>query len=175
MAAGGFFFFPLSHYIGRSSTIFWSLVGAFLSQIWAAVMVHQNDYNSFIVSRFFGGLFGSITGVLCPRILVDMFFLHQRGSAFTIFYWCFDFGTVAGPTISAFISAKTSWTAALVGFTLFPVFFFLHDTSWNRDVGASTSPAPAGFLANRFATFGKTHSENDIQTDCESPPVNAAT
>lgn len=159
MAAGGFFFFPLSQLIGRSSAIFWSLVGTFLSQIWAALMVHQNDYNAFIVSRFFGGLFGSITGVIGPRILVDMFFLHQRGRAFTIFHWCFDFGTVAGPTISAFISSKTSWTyaywwtIALVGFTLFPVFFFLHDTSWNRYVGAINSPAPTGFFTNRYVTF----------------------
>jgi MFS family permease len=75
-------------------------------------MTHSNDFNAFIVSRFFGGFFGSITGVLGPRILVDLFFLHQRGRAFTVFHWCFDFGTVAGPTISAFIDAKTSWTNA---------------------------------------------------------------
>jgi MFS family permease len=159
MAAGGFFFFPLSRIVGRSSAIFWSLIGALLSQIWAALMIHQNEYNSFIVSRFFGGLFGSITGVLGPRILVDLFFLHQRGRAFTVFHWFFDFGTVAGPTLSAFISAKSSWTyaywwtAALVGFTLFPTFFFLHETSWNREAGAINTPAPTGFFANRFATF----------------------
>jgi MFS family permease len=159
MATGGFFFFPLSNLIGRSSAIFWSLVGSFLSQVWAALMIHQGDYNSFIVSRFFGSLFGTITGVLGPRILVDLFFLHQRGRAFTIFHWSFDFGTVAGPTISAFISANTSWTyaywwtAGLVGFALFPVFLFLHDTSWNRENEAINRPLPGGFLANRFATF----------------------
>jgi MFS family permease len=159
MAVGGFFFFPLSHIIGRSSAIFWSLIGALLSQIWAALMVHKNDYYSFVVSRAFGALFGSITAVLGPRVLVDLFFLHQRGRAFTAFHWCFSFGTVAGPTLSAFISSAGSWTytywwtAGLLGFTLFPVFFFLHETSWNRNVDGVNIPAPQGFFANRFSTF----------------------
>jgi MFS family permease len=100
MAAGGFFFFPLSHKVGRSSAIFWSLVCLLLSQVWASLMTDPSDFNGFIVSRFFGGCFGTIAGVLGPRILVDLFFLHQRGRAFTVFHWCFDFGTVAGPTLS---------------------------------------------------------------------------
>jgi MFS family permease len=103
MAAGGFFFFPLSHKIGRSSAIFWSLLFLLLAQVWASLMVHSTDFKGFIVSRFFGGALGTIAGVLGPRILVDMFFLHQRGRAFTVFHWCFDFGTVAGPTISVCI------------------------------------------------------------------------
>jgi hypothetical protein len=82
MAAGGFFFFPLSYIFGRSSAIFWSLIGTMLSQVWASQMTHASTYNGFIVSRFFGALFGSFTGVLGPRILIDLFFLHQRGKAY---------------------------------------------------------------------------------------------
>ena len=159
MAAGGFFFFPLFHLVGRSSAIFWSLVGTLLTQIWASLMTHPNDFNGFIVSRFFGGFFGSITGVLGPRILVDLFFLHQRGRAFSVFHWCFDFGTVAGPTLSAFIDAKTSWTNAykwtsgLVGFALLMVFVFLHETSWYREPGSVNPSPPKSFMPNRIATF----------------------
>lgn len=153
-------FLPLSHIIGRSSAIFWSLIGTLLSQIWAALMIHREDYDSFIVSRAFSGFFGSVTAILGPRILVDLFFLHQRGRAFTVFHWCFSFGTVAGPTLSAFISASRSWTdaywwtAGLVGFTLFPVFFFLHDTSYDsRTNNIGGVQAPIGFWSNRLATF----------------------
>jgi hypothetical protein len=53
-----------------------------LSQVWASQMTHASTYNGFIVSRFFGALFGSFTGVLGPRILIDLFFLHQRGKAY---------------------------------------------------------------------------------------------
>ncbi|KAE9379667.1 MFS general substrate transporter [Stipitochalara longipes BDJ] len=159
MAAGGFFFFPLSHIIGRSSAIFWSLVGTLLSQVWASQMTRASDYNGFIVSRFFGAFFGSVVGVLGPRVLIDLFFLHQRGRAFTIFHWCFDFGTVAGPTLSALIAAHTDWTytykwtAGLVGAAIILVFLFLQETSWNRAKGATNTPSPAKFLASRIATF----------------------
>jgi MFS family permease len=122
-------------------------------------MIHRNDYNSFIISRMFGAFFGSVTTVLGPPILIDLFFLHQRGRAFTVFHACFNLGAVAGPTISAFISAKSSWTytywwtVGLVGVTLFSVVFFLHDTSWDREANAINKPLPNGFFANRFETF----------------------
>jgi MFS family permease len=159
MAAGGFLFFPLSHAVGRSSAIFWSLVGTLLSQIWAALMIHRNNYNAFIVSRVFGAFFGVITALLGPGILVDMFYLHQRGRAFTVFHCCFSFGTVAGPTLSAFVGASGSWTGAywwtagLVGGTLVPVFWFLENTTWDRGINAINITAPEGFLANRLATL----------------------
>lgn len=122
-------------------------------------MTHEDQFNAFIVSRFFSGFFGGVTGVLGPRILVDVFFLHQRGRAFTAFHWCLNFGTVAGPTISAFISANRSWTpefwwtVGLLGFTIICCFLFMHETAWDRTPGAANAPAPEGFLANRFATF----------------------
>jgi MFS family permease len=159
MAVGGFLFFPLSHAIGRSSAIFWSLVWTLVSQIWAALMIHRDNYNAFIVSRVFGAFFGVITALLGPGILLDLFYLHQRGRAFTVFHCCFNFGTVAGPTLSAFVSASGSWTGAywwtagLVGGTLVPVFWFLEDTTWDRGIGALNINAPGGFLANRLATF----------------------
>jgi len=159
MAAAGFFFFPLSHVIGRSSAIFWSLIGTLLSQIWAALMTREDQYNSFVVSRFFAGFFGSVTASLGPRVLVDLFFLHQRGRAYTIFHWCFDFGTVASPTISALITANSSWTntykwtAGLLGFTIILFFIFMHETWWNRNPGAKNPEPPKSFLANRIATF----------------------
>jgi hypothetical protein len=52
MAAGGFFFFPLSHMIGRSSAIFWSLIGTMLSQVWASQMTHTNDYTPVLLKYY---------------------------------------------------------------------------------------------------------------------------
>ena len=122
-------------------------------------MDHKSQFNAFIVSRFFSGFFGGVTGVLGPRILVDLFFLHQRGRAFTAFHWSLNFGSVAGPTLSACISSKRSWTLefwwtiGLLGATIIGVFLFLHETSWQREAGAPNVPAPEGFIANRIATF----------------------
>ncbi|RFU34879.1 hypothetical protein B7463_g1455, partial [Scytalidium lignicola] len=159
LASGGFFFAPLSFRFGRSSVIFWTLIGCLLTQIWATQMVHENDYNSFIASRFLSGFFGGVTGVLGPRILHDLFFLHQRGRAFTAFHWCFNFGSVAGPTLSAFIASGRSWTlefwwtVGLLGASIIFVFLFLHETAWVREKGGANPDPPTSFIANRFATF----------------------
>lgn len=159
LATGGFFFAPVSFKLGRSSVIFWTLIACLLTQVWAAMMIHRNQFNGFIVSRFFSGFFGGVTGVLGPRILVDLFFLHQRGRAFTAFHWCLNFGSVAGPTLSAFISSNRSWTlefwwtVGLLGFTVILCFLFMHETSWVREPEALNPAAPEGFVANRFATF----------------------
>jgi MFS family permease len=84
---------------------------------------------------------------------------RSSGRAFTVFHWCFDFGTVAGPTISALIAAHTNWTytykwtAGLIGAAIIPVFFFLEETSWGREEGAVNIPPPVNFFAGRIATF----------------------
>lgn len=159
MASGSYFLAPLSYKFGRSSLVFWTLVCTLLCQIWAALMTHHNDYNSFIVSRFFSGFFGSITCAVGPRVLVDLFFLHQRGRAFSVFHFCLNLGPAAGPTLSAFISSTGKWTlefwwtVGLVGGAVICVFLFLHETSWDREPGAVNIIAPEGFLANRWATF----------------------
>jgi MFS family permease len=159
MVVGATVFFPLSHKLGRSSATFWSLVGLLGCQIWSALMTNKTQYAAFMGSRFMSGFFGTVTGVIGPRVLVDLFFLHQRGRAFTIFHWWFDLGTVAGPTLSAFIASTGSWTyafwwtAGLSGLALITSFFFLHETAWDREPGAINPDIPQSFVANRIATF----------------------
>lgn len=160
MAVGGFFFLPLSHKIGRSSAVFWSLLGLTLCQVWSGLMTGKGDYSRFLGSRFMSGFFGTVAGVIGPRVLVDLFFLHQRGRAFTIFHYCFDFGTVAGPTLGAFVESAGSWTflywftTGLSCLALIVGFLFLHETAWDREPGADHSRAPPeSFVANRIATF----------------------
>ncbi|KAF5876774.1 putative polyamine transporter protein [Botrytis fragariae] len=163
MIAGSLILFPLSHKFGRSSVIFWSTVGVFITQVWAACMTDSTQYAPFLASRVMAGFFGTIAGILGPRILFDLFFLHQRGRVFTYFYWAFDFGTVAGPTLSAFISTAGKgswtyafwWTAALAALAAIMVFLFVHETSWDRSEGADNSAiaTPDGFIASKLATF----------------------
>ncbi|OCL10283.1 MFS general substrate transporter [Glonium stellatum] len=159
LASGGFFLAPLAHKFGKSSIIFWSLVGCFAAQIWAPCMTGRENYNAYVVSRFVSGFFGGLIPVLGPRILVDIFFLHQRGRAFTAFHMSLDFGTLVGPTFSAFISAKTNWPAeywwsvALIAVSAICVFLFIEDTSYDRTPGAVNAKPAKTFLQNRLATF----------------------
>lgn len=159
MAAGPFFFAPISHLLGRSSVIFWCILCTLVCQVWGAVMTHSDDYIPYIISRLFAGFFGAVPTVLGPRIVTDIFFLHQRGRAFTALHMAFLFGTIAGPTFSGFISADVFfpvefwWTVGLLGFTLICCFLLLEETGFDRRCLENNPEIPRGLVANRFATF----------------------
>jgi MFS family permease len=164
MIAGALILFPLSHIFGRSSVIFWSTVATCASQIWAACMTHSTQYVPYLGSRFVAGFFEVSAGILGPRMLFDLFFLHQRGRAFTYFHFALEFGTVASPTLSAFISTAGHdpswtyafwWTAGLTALAAIMVFFFVYETAWDRSEGADNDSiaTPEGFFASKIATF----------------------
>lgn len=159
MAAGPFFFAPISHLLGRVSVIFWCVLFTLVCQVWGAVMTHPNDYIPYIMSRLFAGFFGAVPTVLGPRIVTDLFFLHQRGRAFTALHMAFLFGTIAGPTFSGFVSADSYfpvefwWTVGLLGFTLICCFLFLEETGFDRNCLDKNPSIPHDWVRNRFATF----------------------
>jgi MFS family permease len=159
LASGGFFYSPLSHKFGRSSVIFWAVLGCLATQIWAPLMTGEHQYWPYFVSRYFAGFFGMVVSVLGPRYLVDLFFLHQRGRAFTILHLALNFGASAGPTFSGFIAANNSWTieywwsVGLLGFTAFLVLLFLEEAGFDRTEGATNVIPPDSFLQNRIYTF----------------------
>jgi hypothetical protein len=122
-------------------------------------MTHPSDYIPYVMSRLFAGFFGAVPTVLGPRIITDLFFLHQRGRAFTVLHMAFLFGTIAGPTFSGFVSAHSYfpvefwWTVGLLGFTLICCFLFLEETGFDRVCLEKNPDIPNGRIANRIATF----------------------
>lgn len=80
------------------------MIATAVCTIWAAVSTSASSYESFVVSRLFGCLFGSAAtcrkfqaatkrqeGSVADSLLVgasfitDMFFLHQRGKCFSFY------------------------------------------------------------------------------------------
>ena len=163
LAAGPYLFPFFTLRMGRCAVIFWTIVGLFICQIWAAVMTHHSNYTGYILSRLMAGIFGSVVGVVGPRIVVDIFFLHERGRRFAIIFTVNSFGSVVGPTLSGFISAQTSWpveywwTLALLGLVLISCLCVLEETGFERDDRAvspkSWPDLPQGWAARRLATF----------------------
>ena len=100
---------PLAQAFGRSAVIFWCLLFAMACAIWSACMTGKGDYERFVASRLFDGIFGSIPSIVGVGGVYDMFFLHERGKAYAIFHVSFLFGTVAGPTFGGFIVDHTRW------------------------------------------------------------------
>ena len=122
-------------------------------------MTGEHQYNAYLVSRYFAGFFGMVVSVLGPSYLVDLFFLHQRGRAFTVLHLALNFGASAGPTFSGFMAANHSWTieywwsVGLLGVTAVLVLLFLEETGFSRAHGATNMTPPEGFAKNRVYTF----------------------
>ena len=122
-------------------------------------MTNRDQYIAYVLSRFFSGFFGSIAVQLGSRIIVDLYFLHQRGRAFTAIWVASDFGIVAGPTFSALVAANAYWPSeywwsiACLGLSIILVFFLLEETSFERDQPVRDSPVPKAFVTNRIETF----------------------
>jgi MFS family permease len=72
-------------------------------------MNKPDQYVAFIVSRFFVGFFSATPTILGPQILVNIFFLHERGMVFNTFMVWSSLGVVIGPTLGGFIVQHAPW------------------------------------------------------------------
>lgn len=161
LAIGPLVFVPISYIIGRSACVLWSMIGTLVCAVWSAVMVNEEDYIAFIMSRLLGGIFGAVPSTIGASNIVDIYYVHERGRAFTYFLLTSLLGTVAGPTFSGFIISGTSWPVefwwivGLEGALTIVVLLFLEETGFTRNSSdvAKWPVRPQSFLRNRIATF----------------------
>lgn len=137
------------------------MVGLLATGVWSATMIHSNQYPAFIAARLFGGLFGGVAPSLGADTVVDLFFLHQRGKAFTALNISFLVGVVVGPTLSGFIVDSTSWTVqfwwsnGVEALIIILTLALLEDTHYDRSLTTEEcrKSHPEKFIENRVATF----------------------
>lgn len=110
------------------------------------------------MSRLLSGLFGSLPANVGSSMILDIFFLHQRGKAFLSYSLSTALGVLAAPTFGGFILTTRSWTVLfwwtvpLVGITAILVILFLEETrhgTESKEEGISSR----GYLYSRVATF----------------------
>ena len=134
-------------------------MGVLATQIWAPLMTHPDQYVPYLISRFFAAFFGFVVALLGPPYLVDMFYLHQRGRAFTLLHFAINFGVSASPTFSGFVAAESYWpveywwSVGLTAFSLIPAFLFLEETGFDRTDGAVNRTKPDSRVKDRIETF----------------------
>lgn len=75
-------------------------------------MIGPNDYIPFVMSRLLAGLFGSVPPILATSLIMDLYFLHQRGRAFTVLEVSLNAGAVAAPVFGGFIADTKPWPDA---------------------------------------------------------------
>jgi MFS family permease len=102
-------------------------------------MTEPDEYIQFTISRLFVGIFSATPMIVGPQLLVDTFFLHERGRVFNTFFVLSSLGTVVGPTLGGFIVAHVPWPwqfwwtiilqGVVIGLGMFDSFFFFEISS----------------------------------------------
>lgn len=122
-------------------------------------MTNRDDYIPFLLSRVLAGVFGSLPTVLGSSIIMDTFFLHERGLAFLVYSVGTGLGTIAGSTFGGFIVGRQSWTVCfwwtvpLLAIVATFAFVYLEETNFDRCGADDKISLPTNFIANRVATF----------------------
>lgn len=123
-------------------------------------MTSSDNYVPFVISRWMSGMFAAVPTVLTPSYIMDIFFLHQRGRAFTTLEISLLAAVIISPTLGGFIVQSKPWpytfwwTLGPSGAALALVFCFLEETSFSRGPSARSFPQrPESFLINRIGTL----------------------
>ena len=122
-------------------------------------MTSPNNYTAFVVSKWLGGTFGSVASTIGAGVILDTFFLHQRGKAFACYTTSTLFGPQMGPTLGGFIiesapwSVQFWWVIGVEGLVILLVFFYLDETSTFEGKTKGRSHEDASWLASRVATI----------------------
>lgn len=142
--------------------IFWSLILTLGINVWSALMTKSDQYIPFLLSRLCAGITGTAPATIGTNVIIQIYFLHERGKYIGIFSICLLFGTMASSTISGYIVQSASWTwqfwynVILEGFCVILCFFFLEEPAWNRPDGPEYPNPPEGWLAKKLATYAFT-------------------
>lgn len=104
---------PLSELEGRKLPL---VIGMFGFSIFNLAVAVAKDIQTVLISRFFGGVFGSCPLAVVAAVYTDIFDNKQRGPAITVFAATVFMGPMMGPFIGGFIVTSSlgwRWTAYL--------------------------------------------------------------
>ena len=133
------------------------MIGTLACNVWSGCMTSSNDYTAFVLSKWLGGSFGAVASTIGAGVIMDTFFLHQRGKAFACYTTSTLFGPQMGPTFGGFIvqsapwPVQVWWVVGVEGIVILLVFFFLDETSALEDETKGRSGKDASWLASRVA------------------------
>ncbi|KAI9049928.1 hypothetical protein LZ554_006075 [Drepanopeziza brunnea f. sp. 'monogermtubi'] len=131
-ALGPVFWAPLSELQGRRLPLVISIFGFSIFQVGVAA---GKDFQTVLLCRFFGGLFGACPLAVVAAVFSDMFDNRTRGLAITLFSMTVFSGPLLAPFIGGFIVEShlgwrwTEWLVAILGFAAFILdILFLEET-----------------------------------------------
>ncbi|KAJ5100516.1 serine/threonine kinase 16 [Penicillium angulare] len=140
IAIGAVILVPLACKFGRRPLYLLSTIFQFALSIWSAKM---KTVAELMLINAIQCIFGSLEEVIVQMTISDIFFVHERGTMNSIYFWCFKLTTSLGPLIAGFIASGQGWrwvwwwNAIFFGVCIFIVGFGYEETKYCPPVSPS--------------------------------------
>jgi MFS family permease len=174
LGVGNIFWVPLMREIGKRLVFLLSLYILVAGNMWS---LKTHDFNQLLAASVLSGFASSAGEAVVPTLVVDLFFMHERGTVMMVFHMVLSSGFFLGPLIDTYITRYSSWRvscewiAVAAGETWSVAFFTVHETSYyNRDVYAPLSfyPRKRTFMNKLGATRGYNPKQSSGKALCNT-------
>lgn len=138
IGASNIWWVPLANVFGRRTINLLGLLMLTLCSMWAGL---ADGFWNLLAARFFMGAGGGSSDTVCPQVVGDLFFVHQRGRAMAVYTGMQAVGSLIGAVAGGYIAAGSGglpwlhWTnVVLSATTLLLTFLFVPETLYRREV-----------------------------------------
>ncbi|KAL3294958.1 MFS transporter [Colletotrichum asianum] len=149
IGVGNAIFVPISHAVGRRPVYLFSLLMIIASSIWCAC---STSLSSHVAGRNILALAAGQAEALCPIMIQEVYFLHQRGTMIAIFCAAQTLGTAILTVASSHLALDLGWRwwygiFAIINFIcLLVAIFFVTETKYERSTEALSGKGHPGSL-----------------------------
>ncbi|KAH6989000.1 major facilitator superfamily domain-containing protein [Ilyonectria sp. MPI-CAGE-AT-0026] len=144
MALGGLVWVPMTSFLGRAPTLFWSNLLGLIFSILTAI---SPNFTFFFAMRALTGFFITSAQTISIAFIKDMFFFHERARKIGLWALLYIASPFWGPLVGNFVLGGTgSWEnvfwvcVGVCGLDMILIFSFLDETWYNRDIPSSDQP-----------------------------------
>ncbi|KAF4999954.1 hypothetical protein FDECE_11356 [Fusarium decemcellulare] len=154
MGVGGLIWVPLTSFIGRAPTLFWS---TFFGLVFSIITAVSPNFTTFYAMRAMSGLFLTSGQTIAVAFIKDTFFFHERARKIGLWALWYITSPYWGPLLSNFVVGGThKWQdvfwlgVGVVVIDLILIIAFLDETWYNRDVPTPEQPSRGQGFGSRM-------------------------
>jgi MFS family permease len=143
LAFGAFLLIPFAVKYGRRPIYVVSTLAQFAVSVWSAKLETVADL---LLVNAFSCMVGALAEVIVQMTIADIYFVHHRGLANTVYVWFSNFGSSLAPVAAGYITLSQGWRwvwwwcAIFFGVCAVLFFFSYEETKFSNSQITGVSP-----------------------------------